>query len=1162
MPVEELLIPFEPEVRIMMTPKTQMTGTGSANRRQKVSVWGGTFLLLLSLLIVFPAQAQFGKNKVNYQTFDWYYIQTEHFDIYHPKAEYKMAEFAGWEAENALRKIQEDWGYKLQGRITFVVYPSQNTFQSNNVGFGEQDESTGGFTEFLKNRVVIPYQGSYEMFRHVIHHELTHAVMLRMLYGEGVQSIITGLSRLPMPLWYIEGMAEFESIGDWDNDSDMYMRDAVVNDFLPPIQYIGGYFNYKGGQSILHYIKERYGEDKVGELQRRIRNERDFNRALKSAIGIDIKELSDRWHKYLKREIWPTSAEFESPEDFATKVTDHLKAYNYINTTPALSPEGDRLVMLSDKDDYMSIYLVNTVTGEIVEKVVSSGASIYLFEQLLWVRPWIDWSPDGQNIAFVAESGGRDVLYTLNVDKAEITGEYRYELDGLFSPSWSPDGKQIVFTAHKLGQSDLYAVEVGKPESLRKLTDDIFSDYDPDWGDGNAILFISDRGQYAGQVNEDFAMWEHNFSQIDVYLLNVDSGAISRLTDTPAIERTPTWTSKQDTISFVSDRTGAFNLYMMDVNNGDTYAVTDILTGVFTPSWSRRGTVAFSSYYHGGYDIYLYKNPFDPDRRKEPGLTRFQQRVRGLVEPEPLIDSETEEEETAFSGETGVEVNQYASTETVDSATDEGEVGQQEPVQQDTTAVSDTTTSSVQQPAKTVRGMRFVSAIGDEEETEESDSTATAEAETDSTEAKHITMLSGSGLVGSSRTGYKNFVFYSDGIEDPAAEYDLANENPDSILDEEGKFIQRKYEVKFSPDIVYASAGFSTFFGFQGYGQMMFSDVLGNHIILLGTDLYYNFENSNFSLFYLNQPNRYDWGGGVFQSVYYFNYGYVRDRNYGAALDLVYPISRTKRFGFSTSFVNVDRDEWDNQQYDYVPRLQQHFVVPTISYVYDDSYWGWTAPMNGSRYRISFTASPELSSANQDSSDDVWGVDFKTINVDARKYFHIGRDYDIGLRAAGGFSWGKNPEKFFLGGVNNWINRSYNENVRIDIDDVYFSEFITPMRGAGFYEREGDRYVLTNAEFRFPFIRQLFFGWPLPFFFYNVRGALFVDAGAAWNSGNFRGLVQNEYQQDTFGSIVMGFGWGTRINLGFAMLKFDIAWRNEYHRINEPAYYWSLGTDL
>jgi len=80
--------------------------------------------------------------------------------------------------------------------------------------------------------VILPFEGEYSKFRHVIHHELTHAVINDMFYGGSIQSIISNNITLQLPLWFNEGLAEFESLR-WDTDSDMFLRDATVHEYLP-----------------------------------------------------------------------------------------------------------------------------------------------------------------------------------------------------------------------------------------------------------------------------------------------------------------------------------------------------------------------------------------------------------------------------------------------------------------------------------------------------------------------------------------------------------------------------------------------------------------------------------------------------------------------------------------------------------------------------------------------------------------------------------------------------------------------------------------------------------------------------------------------------------------------------------------------------------------
>ncbi len=1063
--------------------------------------------------------AQFGQNKVNYEKFEWLEITTENFDIYYPEGSYNLAEFAGWTAEGSLKKIQASWNYDLLGRIIIVVYPSHNDFQNNNVGWGSPSESTGGFTEFMKNRVVIPFQGSYTVFRHVIHHELTHAVMLRMDFGEGVQSVISGISRMPIPLWFIEGLAEFESNGGWNNESDLYLRDAIINDYLMPIPYLQGYFIYKGGQSVLYYLAEQYGYEKVGELQNAIRRRRDFNTALKDVLGFDLEELSKRWHRSLKREIWPSAGNFEAPSDFAVRMTDHEKWLNFINTSPAISPDGGKIAVLSDKDDYLSIFIINTVSGKIEKKLLTGGGRLYLFEQLLWLRPWIDWSPDGNELVFIGEAGPEDAIYTIDIESGKITREIRLGMQAIFSPVWSPDSKSIVFSGQNNGQTDIYTVNLDDPSSLKNHTNDTYSDYDPDWGENGSILFVSERGDDLS-VGATVDMWEHDYHKTDIYMLDPSENLITRITDDEYEDRTPNWTSKSGVISFVTDRTGVSNIYLKDLNGKAEWAITDVLTGAFTPTWSNAGTVAFASFHEGGYDVYLYKNPFDEDRKMEPKLTHFQQKERGLIKEEKRDKVEDKVVSIIPNlDDLKIDIGSFMANGAI--------------------ADLDTSTYNDPKPEK--------------------------DAEEDSTETDPgIRIISGSrSEAPQTVSSYNKYEFYPEGWDKPnryVEEYEEIEQ--DSIFNENGEFIQRKYKVRFTPDVVGANAGYSAYFGLQGYGQLMFSDILGNHIIMMALNLNNDFENSNVGFNYLNLTGRYDYGVGAFHNAYFFDYGNFRDRNYGASASITYPLSRNKRFDLSGAFINIDRDRWDYDKWDYVQYQKRHFILPTLSYVYDNSLWGWTAPINGQRFKISFSYSPDIDNAKKDD-EEFWGIDFKTLAFDARKYFHIGYDYSFAFRVSGATSWGENPQQFFLGGVSNWINRRFQGGyIRDNIDEIYFSSFATPLRGSNYYDRFGSTYFLSNNEFRFPLIRQMLLGWPLPMFFYNIRGAVFCDIGAAWDNMEFSGITTTANNETVFDDIAMGYGWGARFDLGIFLVKWDMAWKHELYRVHKPTYFVSLGTDF
>ncbi len=551
----------------------------------------------------------FGKNKVQYSDFKWEYIQSKHFDVYFTEGGREIAEFAATAAESAYITISYTLRWELQKRISFIIYNSHNDFQSTNVSLSYLYEGIGGFTELFKNRVVLPWEGSYKEFKSTLHHELVHAMVNDLVYGGSIQSVVSGRVSLNIPLWFSEGFAEYSS-DMWDSRADMFMRDLAVNGDIPPVTRLNGYYAYKGGQSVMKYIGDKYGEEKIGEILSRMKGTRSVEGGFKAAIGQDLEELSKKWQKHLKRQYWPDIADRLEPEEFALRMTDHQKMQNFQNVSPAISPGGGKIAFLTDKSGYADIYLMSAVDGRIIEKLVS-GQKTPELEELKWLNPGISWSPDGKKIVIATKSGDQDGLIILDVKTKNIKS-YKFDLDGIFTASWSPSGDEIAFVGNKNGYRDIYIYNL-KTDKLKKLTDDPFDDTEPSWSpDGSKLAFASDRGEYLlkSDMPDDFKPVNFDFGPKDIYLMNSDGSDIERITNTPYSENFPSWAHTQNKLAFTSDRVGIWNVYIHDFDTDIEYPITNTLTGVFQLSWSADDTkLAFSALSKGGYDIYVLKNP-------------------------------------------------------------------------------------------------------------------------------------------------------------------------------------------------------------------------------------------------------------------------------------------------------------------------------------------------------------------------------------------------------------------------------------------------------------------------------------------------------------------------------------------------------------------------
>lgn len=1002
----------------------------------------------------------FGKNKVQYEEFQWRYIQSEHFDIFFTKGGEQIAEFVAEISEASYRRIKNDFRYDLVDRITIVAYNSHNDFGQTNVTLEPPEESVGGFTEFFKNRVVIPFEGNWEQFRHVIHHELTHAIMLQMVYGAGAQSIITGMAQLRMPLWFIEGLAEYES-RYWDTESDMYMRDAALNGYVPPINQLYGFMSYKGGQSVLYYLSEKYGHEKIGELLGKTKLSKSMDRGLKQSIGLTIEELNDKWHLHLKREYWPDIADRKEPEEIGKKLTDHLKDRNFVNSGPALSPRGDKIAFLSDKSDYFDIYLLSAIDGKIIGKLVS-GQQTSNLEDLHWLRAGISWSPDGKNIVFASKAGGQDALNIVDVKKKKIVDIIKLDLDGIFSPAWSPKGDEIAFMGTRHGNGDIYSYHL-ESGTVRQITNDVFSDLEPSWSpDGEKLVFLSDRQHYVSSemVPEDFKIHLSNFYSYDIYMAAADGSEIIRITETKGSEGSPVFSPDGNYLAYTSDESGIRNIYLYNFETTSHYPITNVMTGIFHLSWEGKSPskIAFSSFYKAGYDIYVMTNPLK-------------------ISAGDIVLNETN--------------------------------------------------FVTKNKERSFRDESFYSFIGDTSH----DEYATSDK-------------------------YENYIF-GDDFKHGFIETEMLDKSvfldSSEIKLASGEYKIKNYRIKFSPDIIYGNASYSQFFGVQGATQLALSDVLGDHRLYLYTSLFYDLRNSNFMGSYFYLPRKIDYGFGGFHYAYYLytSMGWVQDRNYGGMINMSYPFSKFRRTEFGLTWLAIDRSYLQIDRD--VEKKRNLFLNADL--VNDTVVWGEVGPVNGSRSLVSMLYSPGYSR---------YSLDFVTMRADWRRYIKIGKDYNLVFRFSGGLSEGEKPQKFFLGGTYGWLNYSTRYGgIRVnDIDDIYFSSFEMPLRGGDYYELIGNRFILSNFEFRFPLIHYLIMGWPLPLGLSNIRGALFVDTGTAWDNAKFEPFIfkPGSIQLD---DLFMGYGIGARLNLGFFLLRLDVAWTTDFvYNSPKPKYYFSLGPEF
>ena len=180
----------------------------------------------VALTVASAASAQyFGQNKVQYEQFDFKVLKTEHFDIYYYPEEGPAVQLAARMAERWYARLSKLMRHELSSRQPLILYAAHPHFQQTNTLGGAIGEGTGGVTEAFKRRIVLPFAGGLAETDHVLGHELVHAFQYDMASARDFEGNAVGPGINALPLWFIEGMAEYLSIGPVDANTSMWVRD-------------------------------------------------------------------------------------------------------------------------------------------------------------------------------------------------------------------------------------------------------------------------------------------------------------------------------------------------------------------------------------------------------------------------------------------------------------------------------------------------------------------------------------------------------------------------------------------------------------------------------------------------------------------------------------------------------------------------------------------------------------------------------------------------------------------------------------------------------------------------------------------------------------------------------------------------------------------------
>ena len=573
------------------------------------SYWFVSSLLCLIIFSCsFYANAQyFGQNKVRYKNLKFKVYQTPHFEIYYYLKNDSLIKRFAKETEVWYDLHQQIFRDTFSNKNPVILYNNSPEFQQTTALSGEIGVGTGGVTEGLKNRVILPLTQLNNQTRHVLGHELVHAFQYHSLIG-GDSTNLENLGNLP--LWMVEGMAEYLSVGKVDAYTAMWMRDAYLTKDIPSLKDLtttNKYFPYRYGQAFWAYIGSTYGDTVIVPFFKETAKY-GYQLAIRRTFGYDERTLSNLWKTSIENTYKPYLKD-TAQIPIGKRIIDNKNAGEHYNVAPSVSPDGKYVVFLSEKDLLsIDLFLADAKTGKILRKLTSKARNSHI-DEFNFIESAGAWSPDGKQFAFSVFAKGRNQMVIVDVATGRTVNTVSMgNVEEFSNLTWSPNGIDIAFTGLYEGQSDLYAYNL-KTKKVTQLTNDIYSDYQANYSnDGKTIVFSSDRttlDKAAKGVDITF-----NLALLDL--------ATSKITDIPifngANNLNPQFSANNQSIYFLSNRDGFRNMYRYGIASKNVEQLTDYFTGIsgiteFSPalSLSKNDDILYSYYRAQKYSLYYAK---------------------------------------------------------------------------------------------------------------------------------------------------------------------------------------------------------------------------------------------------------------------------------------------------------------------------------------------------------------------------------------------------------------------------------------------------------------------------------------------------------------------------------------------------------------------------
>lgn len=1091
------------------------------------------------------SQMEFGKNRVQYEKIDWHFYRFDRFDVYFYLGGDELAEYTMRASDRAIRDLEKTFDYTLDKRIQVIIYNKLSDQKQSNIGLTtDQQYNTGGITSIVGTKLILYFDGDYKNYEEQLRAGLARVMLDQMMYGGSFKDVIRNNTLLNLPEWYVEGLVSYLST-DWNTEVNNEVKDAVMSGRWEKFGQLTGKDARYGGHSIWKYVVESYGQSVISNILYMTRVSRNADNGFLFVLGVSLKNLAAEWLHYYDNMYYKQEGKMKLPEvKPLNRVRKKPQPYCVIDE-PRLSKDGKYLSYVWNDMGKIKVKLQDLQTKK-KRTIYRQGYRAHTLLDESY--PILAWHPSNKLVSIITEHKGKIKLILYNLETKKRDTRELFNFEKIVSADYSDDGREFVFTAVQMGQSDVYIYNIIS-NTYQKLTDDRFTDVDARFmAHSRKVIFSSDRNNDTLK-QFDFKLLPQNLNH-DIFIYDRDSKdmLLRRVTSTPYANETAPMEYDGRSLSYLSDEQGVFNRYLAELDSSIAFIDTSIHYSYFTRSRplsqyprsintydvdTLHGKIAEVIFAKGNYRLTLK----DRDAEKAEVLTdvgysgfkkkgaeppkKKKKRTSILVEEE--LKPVAEQKPAQPKDETGQsEINIYD-------------------YQFDVTVADPTSAASPEKKTETPN------LLSDEPRTRR--------------ERKQEQVMARIDSLHAALEAIQNIPV--EFTLPPKRNYDVAFKSEYVVTQLDNAFVNSTYQT-------FTGGGSFNNPGLNGFFKTGITDILDDYKVVGGFRITGNLNTNEVFVSAQNFKRRLD-------KQLVFHRQSIEDLISVSTLAQVYTYTLTGKFNWPFSDFSAIRANvlGRNDRTVYKSTSDRNLERPDdkqwtgglkVEYVFDN-----TLPMGLNLYRgTRLKIFGEYFQQIDKEANNLF-----VVGVDARNYIKVHRELIWANRLAASTSFGKQKLAYFLGGVDQWIVPTYNNDIPVDFTQNYvFQALATNMRGHPQNIRNGNSFAVINSELRWPIFRYLINRPIKSNFLYNFQIVGFGDIGTAW-TGLHPFSEENSLNRETIqqGSVVItvknrrepvvgGFGLGVRTKFLGYFIRLDYAWGVENRKVNDGFWYISLSMDF